>query len=137
MHIVALKHNFVDTKTFFRFSLPSTFDPLSLQCPPSVLNPRTCMQRDEGVASPMGRNLVQEYPRGPYLSQHIPLWSHDMNEVLWCAQAASVELKGLLKCCNVIMWTVSQIHQLEMVLQPPIQSVGCHVFSQGGGSEVI
>lgn len=132
MHIVALKQHFFDTKSIFKFSLPCTFDPLSLQCPPSALNPRTSMQRDEGAASPMECNLVQECPKGPYLSQHIPLWSYDMNEVLWCAQAASVELKGLLKCCNVIMWTVSQIHQLEMVLQPPFSRCAAMSFLRGG-----
>lgn len=62
-----------------------------------------------GVARPMERSLVPERPGRPYLSWRIPLWDREWSAVV-CRSCKCGELKGLLKCCNVIMWTVSQIH---------------------------
>ena len=63
MDIVALKQHFFDTKSVFKFSLPSTFDLLSLQCPPFVLNPRTSMQRDEGGCQSHGVQPCSRVPK--------------------------------------------------------------------------
>lgn len=63
MHIVALEHHPFDTKSIFRFSLPFAFDPLSLRCPPSVLNPQTCMQRDWGGCQSHGAQPCSRVPK--------------------------------------------------------------------------
>lgn len=90
-----------------------------------------------GVSSLMECSLVQECPEGPIsvrANSSVVRWKKRCG----ADQAASTELKGLLKRCNVIKWTVSDPLAWNGSTTPtPFSQWAAMSFVREGGSEVM